>query len=600
MNRGKLFANPVVDSPRFRSRGFAFYRDNVGLMKKLSLVIVLAALNWRCASIAAPGGGPEDKTPPSVLANTPVNDSVRVGRSTRITLQFSETMNRESVERAVFISPPPSVEPEWSWHKNILTIQLPDSLPENRTCVVTIGTEAVDIHANPLARAYTFAFSTGDSIDKGKISGQVVTEVKAAVAVLAYRLNGSTDPDSEVYQRKADYVTQTDARGLYDLPYLAAGRYRLYGLLDQDEDDRYTKGIDLIGLTHADVTLSDSNPRALRMDMHLMLEDTARFDAIDAIPFNPNTIGVAFNRTLPSKRWTEYDTSFSPISAHFGLTDSTTLTPVTIRDAFFNTKNRSDFRFLVDPLDTGHTYVMNVDHLVSDNGDTLAATQVRLQAVQGFDSGRAAVEWLLPEGASPDNILPEEPLVFRFDKGMNRPSVENGFSVTDSSGVTVPGVFRWLNSSSMTFRPQRNYASLMPYTIRMDDSIRDWEGLRLSDTTIVLRFRSFKTDSLGSVTGRLEDDHPFARGPFVVTCRGLNVGSRALSADVAGPGAFEFKYVPPGRYVISAFRDEDGNGAYSAGRTMPLIFSERFSAFPDTVVVRPNWETSNVIIRFLK
>lgn len=558
-------------------------------------------MSWRCASIAPPGGGPEDKTPPVVVSHTPVRDSVRVGRSSVIVVEFSEPMNRESLERSIFISPPPVESPILSWDGRVLSIRLVDSLPKDRTCVVTIGTSATDVHQNGLSRALSFAFSTGDSIDQGRISGRVVSEATSAVAVLAYRLNGVADPDSEIHRRKADYVTQTDRMGRYELPYLADGTYRVYGLVDLDDDGRYSVGIDGIGLPFKDVILTDMLRTATRVDMQIGVEDKAAFDVTDVVPMNLNTISAVFNRAVLRPMFTEGHARFSDPGTHLFLTDSASGDTLTVRDWFINTQNWTDLRLLVDRLDTGRTYWLDVRDILSEHGDTLKAARVRLQAVQGMDTGRVSSEWILPEGGTAENIMPDDPLEFRFDKGLNRSSFEKHFVVTDTSRDTVAGTFRWWHSGYVTFVPVRMYKSLMDYTVRLQgDSIRDWEDMSLSDSATVIRFRTFKADSLGAVMGRLEDADANAHGPFVVTCRSLTEGGRGYRRDVAGPGPFEFKHVIPGKYVVAVFRDEDMNGTYSHGRTVPVVFGEPFAAFADTVTVRPNWETSNVVIRFTR
>ena len=103
-----------------------------------------------------PPGGPLDKTPPRVVDTVPADDSVRVGLDTPIRIRFSEAMDRRSVERALFISPQGSEDPDFKWRGDVLEIRLPDGLQADRTYLVTVGQESADEWRNRLRASYSF------------------------------------------------------------------------------------------------------------------------------------------------------------------------------------------------------------------------------------------------------------------------------------------------------------------------------------------------------------------------------------------------------------------------------------------------------------
>lgn len=141
----------------------------------------------------------------------------------------------------------------------------------------------------------------------------------------------------------------------------------------------------------------------------------------------------------------------------------------------------------------------------------------------------------------------------------------------------------------------------MDYKITIPlDSVFDAYERPVGDTIMKYFLRSFKADSLGYVSGTVMDDDDLKTGPYYITCRNLTRTLRDHSVRVGTSGAYSLNHLIPGKYSVAAFRDDDSNGVFSYGRVSPILFSEKFISYADTLTVRPNWETSNVILRFRK
>ncbi|NUM79840.1 Ig-like domain-containing protein [bacterium] len=568
-------------------------------MKKI-LIYGWLVLQWGCASQAPPSGGPEDKTAPEILATLPGHDSTRVGRSTAVAINFSERMNKLSTEKAVFISPTPAGDLDFSWSKNTLFITLPDSLDEDVTCVVTIGTDAKDIHDNALKTSHSFAFTTGDSIDRGEISGRVISETTKGVSIWAYRLRpaGSLLPidDSVVYKKRADYITQAGADGTYRLSYLAPGYYRVFAVADLDADFVYSVAADAIGIPSEDVELASARSAFAGMDFMMTAEDSSRFDFLSVTSINPRTTLAGLTKPL-SRRYFENRDSFDDIKNHLELIDSADAKTIPIKDAYVNTLNQIEIKILTEPLDVRRRYILKVHSLYSSMGDTLTAGKQAFEVYQG-DSVRATIELAQPKEIN-SIVLPDDYFAFRFDKGVTRERFEQLLFLLDSSGQKTSGTFTWWNSSYVEFRPSKILASQMAYRLKLNaDSLRDWEGVMLSDTAMVFPFVTFKHDSLGVITGQVFDKDS-TESRYIIMCRSFGKG-RNYSITLEKAGAYSIPYIVPGKYNILGYRDSDRNEQYSFGKISPIRFAESFTAYADTVSVRPNWETANIHLRFKK
>lgn len=105
-------------------------------------------------------GATGDTTPPTVLSTSPANGATNVSRLSSIRITFSEPMARLATQAAIAISP--STSCTWAWNSTDTGLTCTPSLLQLPlgTITVTIGTGARDKAGNPMARAYSFAFST--------------------------------------------------------------------------------------------------------------------------------------------------------------------------------------------------------------------------------------------------------------------------------------------------------------------------------------------------------------------------------------------------------------------------------------------------------
>lgn len=590
-----LFTKPRGgDAREVLSRGFI-----LSFMNRIIILIVILIL-WGCASMQPPGGGPEDKESPTVIWSVPTMDSVRVPRKVDILVAFSEKMNHESVENAVYLSPFPAGEIKYSWKKNILKIELRDSLETDKTFVVTLGTDGKDSHGNPLLQAHSFAFSTGDSIDRGSISGRVVTENTKGISIWSYRLDETKNADSLIYTKRADYITQVGAGGQYQLSYLSPGKYRIFAIADLDADYRYSPSSDFIGLTFKDVVLKPSKLGSVDIDFMIFQEDTAAFRLESVAAVDPRLLVTFFSKPLHSLSYFENTATPEPLWPHFKMIDSLTGAEIPFREVYLNPSNLREVRIFCELINDPGRYKLFVNDLVSQNGERIVSDSLAFDI--GSDTSHIKIEIELVKPTVKDgSILQNESLEFRFSAGIGRNSFERNFQMRDSTGQSVIGEFVWTNSAQVEFRPHKLLASQMDYKITIPpDSVHDAYGRAVGDTTVRYFLRSFKADSLGFVSGMVMDDDELKTGPYYITCRNLNRNLRDHSVWIETSGSFTLNHLIPGKYSVVAFRDDDRNGLFSYGRVSPITFSEKFTSYADTVTVRPNWETSNVILRFRK
>ena len=118
-----------------------------------------ALLFGGCAKEGMPPGGPVDDIAPEVVRLVPEPGSTGVDPEQAIMFEFSEPVDRPSVERALFFTPDigPTLRPRWLGDELHLIPRVP--LRENTTFVITLGADVIDRYRNRMGESVTLAFS---------------------------------------------------------------------------------------------------------------------------------------------------------------------------------------------------------------------------------------------------------------------------------------------------------------------------------------------------------------------------------------------------------------------------------------------------------
>ena len=187
----------------------------------------------KCANQMAPTGGDPDLTPPTVLEIYPMAGTTNF-TDNYLEITFSEYVDRRSFKESIFISPDIDGPIEYDWSGTSVEISFEDTLKENTTYTITVGTDVADVNnRNKMSEAFNFAFSTGPEIDEGRISGKVYDAKPDGAIICAYKI------DTEEYNpvdKKPTYRSQVGDNGKYKFLGLAPGQYRIIALRDEFRD----------------------------------------------------------------------------------------------------------------------------------------------------------------------------------------------------------------------------------------------------------------------------------------------------------------------------------------------------------------------------
>jgi hypothetical protein len=230
------------------------------LRRLIAAVLFLQA----CASPGMPPGGPPDTVAPQLIAIIPDSGSAGV-KPKEVLFRFDEVVAERppsvTTLADLFLISPRDGVPEVSWHRDAIAVKPTHGWRANTPYTVIMMRGLADIRGNVRNTGVTTFFSTGPTLPRTRISGQVfdwLTGTPAAGALV----ESFVQPDSI-----HPYVALVDTSGAFVLEHLPPASYAVRAYLDRNKN----MGIDPSEpWDSASVNLNDSS----RIELLLFVHDT--------------------------------------------------------------------------------------------------------------------------------------------------------------------------------------------------------------------------------------------------------------------------------------------------------------------------------------
>lgn len=247
---------------------------------RLPLILMLVIIGYSCASMGTPDGGPYDEMPPKFVGSNPGMRAVNV-KNQKIELEFDEFIKLEKAAEKVVVSPPQLEQPEIKVVGKKVALELFDTLKDATTYTIDFSDAIVDNNeGNPMGH-FTYSFSTGGTIDTMEVSGTVLNAadlepIKGIQVGLHKNLN-----DSALTTLPFDRVSRTDSRGHFIIRGVAPGKYRIYALMDGNQNYLYDSKTETVAFSNS-IIIPSMMP-ATRQDT--IWKDTLTVDTIKTVNY---------------------------------------------------------------------------------------------------------------------------------------------------------------------------------------------------------------------------------------------------------------------------------------------------------------------------
>jgi len=563
------------------------------LLRRIAIIILLVLA---CAKQAPPPGGPIDKIPPRIILTEPSSSSLtNVPLASEVKLVFNERVNRRSVEDAFFISPTPEKDVQFKWKGKTLHIKFPGGLKPNKTYVLTIGTDTKDMRDNRMLESFTLAFSTGDSLDQGIISGRVYSQ-GASKGTLVWAYSLSENPEPNPAKLKADYITQCAEDGSYTLSYISLDHYRLFAVNDKDGNLLYDPEYDLIGICTKNVLITPDSIRAINYDFQLSREDTTRPGIARALAQDRYHLTLRLDEMMSAEN---IDSLSSYVIER--IEDEKPVDTLEIILAYQDPQAKSQVQLITEAQAADAEYLVWVKNLVDLSGNPLDPDyqNIAFTSSAAPDTFKPQLIFYSPKDSA-FSIPLNEPVEMIFSEALQESSFIKHFSLRDTLGQKVHGRTERTKPSAFRFVPGKSLQSKMTYRVSLPvDSVFDLFNNPLGDSSISFIFITLNKDTLTSISGHVLDEAEDDSGKIYLTASLIKGMGKNPQIVLDGPISYIFDDLFPGLYLIYGFRDSDGSGDYTYGKISPFEPAERFIFYPDTIKTRSRWpnEGNDIIFR---
>ena len=590
---------------------------------KLPALLMLMIVVYSCASMGNPDGGPYDEEPPKFVRSTPKPFAIN-SKEKKVTIEFDEFIKLEKAAEKVVVSPPQLEQPEIKASGRKVVVGLVDSLRPNTTYTIDFADAIVDNNeGNPLGN-YAFTFSTGTTIDTMEVSGTVLSASNLEpVKNIQVGLHSDLS-DSAFMKKPFDRVSRTDSRGHFSIRGIVPGKYRIYALMDGNQNYLFDSKTEMIAFS--DSIIIPAMEDAMRQDT--IWKDSLPIDTIKSVGYTSFLPDDIILRAFEEENDRQYLTrSERDKENHFVLTFSAradtlpTLKGLNFdeRDAFIiekTARNDSICYWINDSLIYQmDTLEIQMDYLASDTLDRLVpqtdtlflankltrAEREKLEAKAAEEKEKERKkkekkgEKIEPEPTKFLTLNVDAPSAFDLDRNVYLSFDEPVASIDtaaihmeikkDSLWEEIPFLFV---SDSVLPRKYEILAEWEPekeYQLSIDSmAFKGVYGLhtnKVKQTMKVKKLNEYGTILL-NITG--------ADSTAVVEL--LDGSGKVLRQQRITPqNTADFYYLNPGtKFYIRLFNDRNGNGVWDTGKYSEHLQPEEVYYFPKVWEMKANFD----------
>lgn len=225
-----------------------------------------------CANTTTPpSGGPKDTIPPVITKIYPLLNQTNVPtHKTKLEIVFNEYVKVKD-PKSLFLSPPLEKSPKFKLKGKGVVLTFESDLDSNKTYTLDLTNAIADNNEGNMYPGFTLVFSTGDVIDSMMVTG-IVQDCNSlnpltGATVMLYKDHA----DSAIFLKRPDAAVKTDEWGFFCLRNIQDTIYRMYALVDENNNNMYDPESERVAfidsLVIPVVVVNDSLPELMKFDM---------------------------------------------------------------------------------------------------------------------------------------------------------------------------------------------------------------------------------------------------------------------------------------------------------------------------------------------
>ena len=590
----------------------------------LILLLFGGAFFSRCANIMTPDGGPKDTLPPVIVKIEPGNFATNF-KAKKIYIEFNEFVQIKDQHKEMFVSPAMKKLPLLTTRGKGIVITIRDTLLENTTYAVDLGSAIRDNNEGNPINAMRYVFSTGDKVDSMMCSGYTADSYKADSVsrtflwfYIADSLPSTPGYDSTIFNRKPDVIARAQNNGIFIAQNLKPVNYRIYAIGDKNDNQLYEPGTDMVGLL-------DTVYNPAKMPEFAIWFDSLRMypSAEPQLYFRMFTDKAFVNQRLVDAQRPEQKKAVFYFNADYPRIDSLIFDNIPsdkiLMDPQTNGRDTMLVWFNVPAEQLPDTIKGKIVYFRHDSLRQLSKTREPLKLAwklvetkeQQKERERLEREKARAEAEGKEWKDPNAKNLFSLKVSAGKEvNPEKGFDITfgspavkfDTTAVelvavaedkTTTPVERYFERDSMNMCRWKVHAKLKEKTnYRLyipKKNITDVMGYE-NDST-VMEFATYDPEKYATVSLNVECS---GKSSYIILLTDASGKTLQELKDVKA-GKYRFNYVSPGDIRLRVIEDKNGNGKWDAGDVIAGLQPERAEAYfndrgEETFTTKMNWD----------
>ena len=540
------------------------------------IIFAIMVFSPSCANTTTPpSGGPKDTIPPVITEIYPILGQVNVPvKKTQLKIEFNEYVTVKD-PKSLYLSPPLEKAAKFKLKGKSVIVYFESDLDSNKTYTLDLTNAIGDNNEGNMFPGFTLVFSTGDVLDTMMVTGLVqdcnsLKPLKGATVML-YKDHA----DSAVFLKRPDAAVKTDEWGFFVLRNIQDTVYRMYALIDENNNNKYDPETEKIAFIDSLVTpvvvVNDTLPELQKYDMKDTINCLARNTEYELNIFKEKPS----KQMIVNKERVGERTAYITFMAPYAQVDSIWVKGVPSDKLItqFNIVQDSLEIWVNDPKPQPDTLVLNVKYLKTDTLGLLNSFTEEIKLLKPKKS----------TGKSSTRDIKKEDTTAVFKITAQPETVEQyGFTIE----FTYPLVESAFDSLTFRYLNPRQQESIGRYTVTQDSLnlrkyvVRPAEKLQPGyEYFLKVPHRKFKDingfyNDSSEVKVTLPNDDKLSSMILVLT----NVKNKYIvdllnekrdkvlrSYIVDGDQSLIFPYLKAGKYSIRITEDLNRNGIVDTG-----------------------------------
>ncbi|MCE6993097.1 Ig-like domain-containing domain [Dyadobacter sp. CY323] len=519
----------------------------------------------QCAQQVTPTGGKKDSIPPNLVESNPLNKTLNF-KGRKLELFFDEYVVVDNINQKLVITP--EADNPYSYKQNGMSVLLTfkNEFKDSTTFTLNFGDAIKDFAEKNPAKNLKLVFSTGSSLDSGRVYGSL-KDIKTNKPIFDALVGLYNVSDTlNIAKQKPYYFSRTDSSGTFSIENIQMRNYKLIAIDDKNRNMLYNAKDERVGFLEKEVNASrDSVTYALNM----FLSDNTPLKIQRTTP-RVNNYSVIFSKAVEKVAVTFMNKDTLPYLLEAGNTLK-----------FFNVEPHPD------------STLVKLSATDSLGTTTEFEQKIAFQAQRGKERQRDQLTLsTLPESNKPLNNT----FVYKFI--LNKPiqSIDDKkiTLITDSLTHEPLSAFQW------SWNPNHNILIVNAKSFAKDSikwdipkgSFISVEGDTLPKT--FLKHPVLNEEDYGLINGKVI--HPDSVTSFIVQL--VDEQYKLIETTFSSP--YTFRNIPQGKYYLRVIVDANKNQKWDTGEIDKNLQPEAIYYLPEKILLKANFELNDINITIPK